>query len=66
MKNNLLNAGMIASLVMAEAAPAILPNVVFAQADIRQEDRIVGPIGKRIDGPIAATTADMRIGLKMK
>jgi hypothetical protein len=37
MKHNLLNAGMIASLVMAEAAPAILPNLVFAQADIRHE-----------------------------
>ena len=39
MKNNLLKAGMIDSLVMAMAAPAILPNVVFAQSDIRQEDR---------------------------
>jgi len=39
MKNNLLKAGMIARLVMAMAAPAILPNVVFAQSDIRQEDR---------------------------
>jgi hypothetical protein len=39
MKNILLKAGMIDSLVMAMAAPAILPNVVFAQSDIRQEDR---------------------------
>ena len=35
MKNNLLKAGMIDSLVMAMVAPAILPNVVFAQSDIR-------------------------------
>lgn len=39
MKNRLLNAGMMASLVMALAAPALIPNVVLAQADIRQEDR---------------------------
>jgi hypothetical protein len=59
-----LNAGMIASLVTAEAAPAVLPNLVFAQADIRLEDR--RPIGKRIDGPITAATAGKRIGLEMK
>ena len=39
MKNDLLSAGMIARLVMAEAAPAVLQNLAFAQADIRQEDR---------------------------
>lgn len=39
MKKNLLKSGTIASLVVAMAAPAVLPNVVFAQADIRQEDR---------------------------
>jgi hypothetical protein len=36
MKNNLLKVGTIASLVMAMAAPAILPNVVLAQSDVRQ------------------------------
>lgn len=30
---------LIAGLVMAMAAPAVLPNVVFAQADVRQDDR---------------------------
>ena len=39
MKNNTLKAGMIASLVMALAAPAVMPTVVLAQTDIRQEDR---------------------------
>ncbi len=39
MKNSFLKAGMIASLVMAVAAQAVLPNVVLAQADIRQADR---------------------------
>ncbi|MDO9118332.1 MAG: hypothetical protein Q7U39_10260 [Nitrospira sp.] len=39
MMNTLLKVGMFASLVMAIAAPAIMPNVVFAQADVRQEDR---------------------------
>ncbi len=39
MKNGVLIVGTIASLVMAMATPAILPNVVFAQADVRQEDR---------------------------
>ena len=39
MKNSMLKAGMIASLVMAMAAPATRPTIVLAQADIRQEDR---------------------------
>lgn len=39
MKNSLLKIEMIASLVMAMPTPAVLPNVVFAQADVRQEDR---------------------------
>ena len=39
MKNSMLKAGMIASLVMAVAAPATIPTIVLAQADIRQEDR---------------------------
>ena len=40
MKNSILKVGTIASLVMAMAAPAVMPNVVFAQVgDVRQEDR---------------------------
>jgi len=39
MKNSLLKVGTIASLVMAMAIPALVPNVIFAQADVRQEDR---------------------------
>lgn len=39
MTKNLLKVGMLASLVTAMAAPAIMPNIVFAQADIRQEGR---------------------------
>jgi hypothetical protein len=38
MKNNLINAGMLASLVIAETAPAVLPSLVFAQAIIHHED----------------------------
>ena len=38
MKNHLLKVGTIASLAIAMAAPAILPNVVFTQAD-RRADR---------------------------
>ncbi|TKB62569.1 MAG: hypothetical protein E8D49_02370 [Nitrospira sp.] len=41
MQHSLLRAGTIASLIIVMAAPAVLPNVVFAQADIRQEDRRV-------------------------
>ena len=40
MKNSVLKVGMIAHLVMAMAIPAIVPNVIFAQADVRQEDRL--------------------------
>jgi hypothetical protein len=39
MKNSLLKAGMVAALAMVVAAPAVVPNMVFAQSDIRQEDR---------------------------
>jgi len=39
MKNSMLKAVMIASLVMAVASPAVMPTMVLAQADIRQEDR---------------------------
>jgi len=39
MKNSVLKVGTIASLVMAMAIPALVPNVIFAQADVRQEDR---------------------------
>ena len=40
MKNSVVKVGTIASLVMAMAIPAIVPNVVFAQVgDVRQEDR---------------------------
>ncbi len=41
MKTNKTTTAMISCLVMALAAPAIVPNVVFAQADVRQEDRRV-------------------------
>ena len=37
MKSDLLSAGMIARLVMAEAAPAVLQNLAFAQADRRPD-----------------------------
>jgi hypothetical protein len=63
MKNNLINAGMIVRLVMAEAAPAALPNLAFAQADIRHE--VFGPIARRIDGPITVARAGKRINLEM-
>ena len=39
MKNRMLKAGMLASLVIAMAAQAVMPNVTFAQTDVRQEDR---------------------------
>ena len=39
MKNSVLKVGMIAHLVMTMAIPAIVPNVIFAQANVRQEDR---------------------------
>lgn len=39
MMKTLLKAGVLASMVVAIAAPAVMPNVVFAQADVRQEDR---------------------------
>ena len=40
MKNNVLRIGTIASLVMALAAPAVMPNMVFAQVgDVPQEGR---------------------------
>ena len=39
MTHNMLKIGVLASLILAMAAPAIMPNVVFAQADVRQEDR---------------------------
>lgn len=39
MMKNLLNEGMLASLGVAMTASAMMPNGVFAQADVRQEDR---------------------------
>lgn len=39
MMKTLLKVGMLASLVTAISAPAIMPNVVFAQADVRLKDR---------------------------
>lgn len=39
MMKTLLKTGVVASLVVAIATPAAMPTVVFAQADVRQEDR---------------------------
>ena len=39
MMKTLLKAGVLATLVVAIATPAVMPNVVLAQADVRQEDR---------------------------
>lgn len=36
MKNSMLKAGMIASLILAVAAPAVMQTTVLVQADIRQ------------------------------
>jgi hypothetical protein len=55
---------MIARLVMAEAAPAVLP--IWYSPKRISVSRIVGPIGRRIDGPITAATVGKRIGLEMK
>ena len=54
MKNSVLKVGMIASLVMAMAIPAIVPNVIFAQADVGW--KIGGRIGNRIAKRIGGKT----------
>ena len=39
MKCNMMKAGVVVSLAVALSLPVIAPNAVWAQADIRQEDR---------------------------
>ena len=39
MKSSMLKAGLMGSLVLALAAPALMPTIVMAQVDIHQEDR---------------------------